>query len=576
MMFVSRKHIVAVALALGVIAGTAFACHSRSKAENKGVSLLEVDDVDAVDVTDIRAGEWADSVMAGLSLRERVAQLFVPRLDITNNKAGYQAVDQAVAVDKMGGFLLGKGTIASYADLINRGQSKASVPLMITLDGEWGLSMRVSGTPRFPYNIALGAGADEAMMYAYGREMARECRLMGIQVNFAPDMDVNSNPDNPVIGYRSFGEDPGRVGMLGSAYCRGMWDEGVMPVGKHFPGHGDTSVDSHKALPMVDHDSRRMMDVDIKPFVMAIRDGMPAIMVGHLKVPSLDPSGIPASLSKKITTDLLQTDLGFEGLVFTDALAMKGALLPNENNCVSAFLAGADILLGSSNPSADLKAVVSAVNSGKISKAEVDRRCRKVLVYKYKLGLSRRPHVDATGMSSRLNTPQVDSLISEMSRSAITVVRDDSGMLPFAAEKSVAVVSIGAPAKNAFSEKCKAYGNMTCYSVENGSVVSESLLKNLCSADAVVIGVFKDAEWSRNALAAIASVRPSVGVFFMNPFKLPKFSGTKSLTSLVLAYDDIPQLRVAAAEALFGRISVVGSLPVDLPGVGKIGDGVKF
>ena len=147
-----------------------------------------------------------------------MAQLFVPRLDITNNKAGYQAVDQAVAVDKMSGFLLGKGTIASYADLINRGQSKASVPLMITLDGEWGLSMRVSGTPRFPYNIALGAGADEAMMYAYGREMARECRLMGIQVNFAPDMDVNSNPDNPVIGYRSFGEDPGRVGMLGSAY----------------------------------------------------------------------------------------------------------------------------------------------------------------------------------------------------------------------------------------------------------------------------------------------------------------------------------------------------------------------
>ena len=518
-----------------------------------------------------RAEKWADSVMSTLSVRDRVAQLFVPRLDITNNSAGFKAIDRVVVKDKMGGFLLGKGTIASYADLINYGQEKADVPLMITLDGEWGLSMRVSGTPRFPYNVALGACADNDLLYEYGKEMARECKLMGIQVNFAPDIDVNSNPDNPVIGYRSFGEDPDLVAQLGAAYSKGMWEGGVMPVGKHFPGHGDTSTDSHKTLPTINHIRQRLDDVDLRPFKLAFAEGMPGIMVAHLKVPSLDPTGTPASLSKKITTDFLQDSLGFKGLIFTDALAMKGASRVNENNCVSAFLAGADILLGSAAPSSDLDAVEDAVKAGKISQIELNRRCKKVLVYKYKLGLSTKPtKIESSVLSSKLHTPQVDRLLTNLSRKAITVVRDNAQLLPIEKNKKVVVVSLGAQGSNKFSDLCKEYCGADRY-----GKLSASVLNEIKSADIVIIGVFNSGVETKKAISTIAAANPStVGVFFMNPYRVSKFSNLKSLSSIVLAYDDIPHLRVAAAEALTGKINVNGKLPINLPNVGKIGDGI--
>lgn len=518
-----------------------------------------------------RAEKWADSVMSTLSVRDRVAQLFVPRLDITNNSAGFKVIDRVVVKDKMGGFLLGKGTIASYADLINYGQEKADVPLMITLDGEWGLSMRVSGTPRFPYNVALGACADNDLLYEYGKEMARECKLMGIQVNFAPDIDVNSNPDNPVIGYRSFGEDPDLVAQLGAAYSKGMWEGGVMPVGKHFPGHGDTSTDSHKTLPTINHTRQRLDDVDLRPFKLAFAEGMPGVMVAHLKVPSLDPTGTPASLSKKITTDFLQDSLGFKGLIFTDALAMKGASRVNENNCVSAFLAGADILLGSAAPSSDLDAVEDAVKSGKISQIELNRRCKKVLVYKYKLGLSTKPtKIESSVLSSKLHTPQVDRLLTNLSRKAITVVSDKAQLLPIEKNKKVVVVSLGAQGSNKFSDLCKEYCGADRY-----GKLSASVLNEIKSADIVIIGVFNSGVETKKAISTIAAANPStVGVFFMNPYRVSKFSNLKSLSSIVLAYDDIPHLRVAAAEALTGKINVNGKLPINLPNVGKIGDGI--
>ena len=518
-----------------------------------------------------RAEKWADSVMSTLSVRDRVAQLFVPRLDITNNSVGFKAIDRVVVKDKMGGFLLGKGTIASYADLINYGQEKADVPLMITLDGEWGLSMRVSGTPRFPYNVALGACADNDLIYEYGKEIARECKLMGIQVNFAPDIDVNSNPDNPVIGYRSFGEDPDLVAQLGAAYSKGMWEGGVMPVGKHFPGQGDTSTDSHKTLPTINHTRQRLDDVDLRPFKLAFAEGMPGVMVAHLKVPSLDPTGTPASLSKKITTDFLQDSLGFKGLIFTDALAMKGASRVNENNCVSAFLAGADILLGSAAPSSDLDAVEDAVKSGKISQIELNRRCKKVLVYKYKLGLSTKPtKIESSVLSSKLHTPQVDRLLTNLSRKAITVVSDNARLLPIEKNKKVVVVSLGAQGSNKFSDLCKEYCGADRY-----GKLSASVLNEIKSADIVIIGVFNSGVETKKAISTIAAANPStVGVFFMNPYRVSKFSNLKSLSSIVLAYDDIPHLRVAAAEALTGKINVNGKLPINLPNVGKIGDGI--
>ncbi len=324
---------------------------------------------------------WVDSVMATLSPRQRVAQLFVPRLDVTDNPAGHAALRKMVTSNEIGGILLGKGTVEGYASLIADAQSVSKIPLMVTLDGEWGLTMRLSDAPKYPVTMGLGAITDPEVMHDYGLETARECRLLGINVNFAPVLDVNSNPANPVIGNRSFGEDPQRVAALGVAYSKGLEDGGVMSVGKHFPGHGDTTTDSHKEMTTVTHDMATLESVDLVPFKKYIDAGLSAIMVGHLKVPAIDKSGTPASLSPVITGDYLKNVMGFKGLVFTDALAMKGASAGvGVNNCIAALNAGADVLLGSANPEKDIEAVYNAVKSGKVKEQTVEAAVRKVVL----------------------------------------------------------------------------------------------------------------------------------------------------------------------------------------------------
>ncbi len=556
----------------------ALACHSRSAEpeNNAGSNVSVIAPAPALPPhIDPAAEKWADSVMATLSPRQRAAQLFIPRLDITDDATGYATLKKIVADEGMGGFLLGKGTLSSYANLINKGQSYAAVPLLVTLDGEWGLSMRVTDAPRFPHNIAIGAADDPELTRAYGREVARECRLTGIQVDFAPVLDVNSNPDNPVISYRSFGEDPDLVSRLGAAFCRGMADEGVMAVGKHFPGHGDTSTDSHKTLPTVDHSLQTLKDVDLKPFEVAMRSGMDGIMVGHLRVPELDPSGIPSSLSSTITTGWLQDSLGFNGLIFTDALAMKGAARTGENNCVSALRAGADILLSSASPVADLNAVVAAVKTGNLKQDVIDARCRKLLIHKYNLGLAKHPQTDTENIVRRVNSEESRRIINELSRKSITILRNNDSAIPLAG-KQIVIISIGAPAANTFTRECESIGNVRCFSLDGASAIPAATVSAIKNADEVVIAVFKDSTSSRAAFAKAAAIRPAIGVFILNPFRIPKFTGLDSLRALMLAYDNIPELNVAAAKALFGKNAVGGRLPVNLPGVGSIGDGLKL
>lgn len=523
--------------------------------------------------TVMNAELWADSVMATLSPRQRIAQLFVPRWDLPVTQT---AIEQQIAREGFGGFLLGKAKLDAYVDVINRAQAKAKVPLLVTLDGEWGLNMRVPDAPRFPKNIALGAIQNESLLEEYGREVARECLLTGIQVDFAPVLDVNSNPSNPVIGYRSFGENPERVAQLGAAFCKGMESGGVMSVGKHFPGHGDTSLDSHKALPTVDHSVAKLDSVDLLPFRVAIDAGMSGIMVGHLKVPALDKSGTPASLSKKITTDLLQNEMGFEGLIFTDALAMKGAATVGENNCVSAFKAGADILLNSAAPLKDLQAMVAAVNSGAISQKEVDRRCKKLLMHKYRLGLTKPQKVDKTGLYSKINTPETKALLGKLAKASITVTANN-GLLPLDSveSKKVAVVSLGSSADNEFSRMCAKYAPVTKVGVNTAADLTGALSATK-SADVVIVGVFKADSWVKDAFAKLKASKNLVPVFFVNPFRLKSFVGLSELPILMMAYDDTPELLGAAAQAVFGGIEVTGRFPVNISGVASIGDGVDL
>ena len=522
--------------------------------------------------------KWVDSVYKSLTPRQRIGQLFVPVIYFSQDKNYKATIGKLVKEYHIGGLLFGHGSVERYATSINYAQSLSKTPLLITLDGEWGLSMRMKNTPRYPHNMGLGAIADEKLLYDYGRRMAEECRMLGIHVNFAPVLDVNSNPANPVIGYRSFSENPQIVSRLAIAYSQGLEDGGVLSVGKHFPGHGDTSTDSHKELPTVTHDVTRLDTTDLIPFREYINAGLSGIMVGHLNVPALDNSGIPASLSQKITTDLLRHKMGFEGLIFTDALEMKGAKVPGVNNCVQAFIAGADMLLASSSPMTDIIAFEKAVNSGKISKQEVERRCRKILAYKYALNLQNEKPVNITGLSDKINSPKSEDVNRRLSKALMTVIFNNKSLLPISnlENKSIAVVSIGAEKDNLFAQFCRKYANVKTY-FTTSSAFTEATLANIKKHDIIIVGVFTDKAWARTVFAQFDNTTGLVPVFFMNPYKMNKFSSSlRNEPTLVLAYDDTPHIREYAAQAIFGGIDVTGKLPVNLKHIAPMGTGVML
>lgn len=522
---------------------------------------------------------WVDSVFNSLTPRQRVAQLFVPHLVIKDNAAGRALIDRYCARDGVGGILLSKGTIPMYASLINYAQSKSATPLLVTLDGEWGPAMRMPDATRFPFNMALGAIRDPRLLYYYGLEVARECRELGIQVDFAPVLDVNSNAANPVIGFRSFGEEPKRVSRLGTAFSRGLEAGGVMSVSKHFPGHGDTSADSHKSLPTVDHSRATLDEIDLLPFRDYVNAGLSGVMVGHLNVPALDPSGTPSSLSKPIVTDLLKNSMGFDGMVWTDALAMKGAAVRNGNNCVAALKAGADILLCSAAPSTDIDAVMKAVADGEIDQSVIDSRCRKMLAYKYACGLNHYRPVDTAGLTDRINSPEAEAVNQRLADAAVTLLANSDTLVPVPDLdfNRVAVVSIGAKASNEFSDMCRKYASCQTYSVTAENPLGTSTLSRLADdADIVVVGVFTDKPWAREAYSRIAAKNRIIPVFFINPYKMASFGNLATAPELLAAYDDTPALRRAGGMAVFGGITVDGRFPVNVPGVARVGTGLDI
>lgn len=341
---------------------------------------------------------WVDSVMNKLSFKEKVGQLFIYTIAPVDTKRNLELLREAVDTYKVGGLLFSGGKMQTQVDLTNRAQKQAKVPVMITFDGEWGLAMRLRGTPVFPRNMVLGCIRDNQLIYEYGREVARQCRQIGVQVNFAPVADVNINPKNPVINTRSFGEDPVQVADKVIAYAYGLEGGGVLSVCKHFPGHGDTDVDSHKALPVLPFTRERLDSVELYPFKKAIRAGLGGMMVGHLQVPAIEPiGGLPSSLSRNVVYDLLTDELAFKGLIFTDALAMKG-VSGNGNVSLQALKAGNDMVLAPRNLKDEIPAVLEAVEKGELSKEDIENKCRKVLTYKYVLGLKKKPFVQLSGL----------------------------------------------------------------------------------------------------------------------------------------------------------------------------------
>lgn len=519
--------------------------------------------------------QWVDSVYASLDERERVGQLFVAHLTPDPTPGNKAAIKRLVENDGVGGILYSKGSLADYAEMIAYAQRYARVPLLMTFDGEWGLSMRIPEAPRFPYNMGLGAIRDERLLFDYGKEMARECKELGINVNFAPVLDVNSNPSNPVIGTRSFGEDATRVARLGVAYALGLESGGVLSTSKHFPGHGDTDVDSHKALPTLTRDVRQLEAVELVPFAEYSRAKLGGVMVGHIAVPALDSTLTPASLSHPITTGMLKEKMGYAGLIFTDALGMKGASTDG-NACVKALQAGSDILLSPVNVHADIAAVMKAIDDGEISRAQVENSVKKMLAYKYALGLNETEVIDSANIAAAINSPEADALNTALADASITVIGDASGILPLSdlAHNKIAVVNIGAGDNNEFDIMCRRYADVSVY---NAAHLSASDLEALKRCTTVVVPVYDDKASSVASLSALAGMPGLVPVFMINPYRVAKFkSALKSAQAIVLAYDDTPYTRRAAAMALFAGINVSGRLPVDIAGVAKAGEGVSY
>lgn len=519
---------------------------------------------------------WVDSVYNTLTPTDRIAQLMVVNVSPMQG-AKSKANIKAYTDLHVGGFLFSKGSINDFAEMTNYAQANSKVPLMMTLDGEWGAAMRVKGAPTFPYNMGLGAIRDPQLLFRYGEEMARECRALGIQVNFAPVLDVNSNPDNPVIGKRSFGEDQQKVAELGVAYSLGLEAGGVMAVSKHFPGHGDTNTDSHKALPNIDHDMTTLTNVDLYPFRRFIDAGCGGVMVGHLSVPALEKAGWPSSMSKKITTDLLKDKMGFKGLVFTDGLGMEGANL-SSNICVAALKAGADVLLNPRNAASDIAAIRKAIADGEISQATIDERCKKMLAWKYALGLSHLRPIDLATIDKTLNTPAAHSLIQELADASITCLDNKNHTLPITGlgTRSIAVVNIGADAGNEFADYCRKYADVKVFGAKD-CTLTQKQIADIRACDVVIAAVYADNQAAVNALTSLKSAKALVQVFLTNPYKLTKFaSAIAPASAVLLAYDDSPDLRIAAAKAVFGGIEVDGCLPVNIKGVAKAGSGVEI
>lgn len=392
--------------------------------------------------------QWADSIISQLTLEEKIGQLCIYTLGLDESKSNLNLLETVIQKYKVGGLLFSGGNVQVQARLTNRAQAMSRVPLLITFDGEWGLSMRLKNTPDFPRNGILGCITDDRLLYDYGQEIARQCRELGIQINFAPVADVNINPKNPVIGNRSFGELPENVARKTVAYAQGLESGGILSVAKHFPGHGDTESDSHHTLPVLKISRERLNQVELLPFRRYIESGLSGIMVGHLSVPALDSlSGRPASLSPCIVTDLLKNEMRFQGLIFTDALAMKG-VAGSSSVCLDALKAGNDLLLVPRSLRHEIPAVVKAVQKGELPESEINRRCHKVLMYKYLSGLSKPPRIQTEGLTKRLNDPVSEQLIRRLYQAAVTVIENHDQDLPWhdTADSRIALVEIGNPA----------------------------------------------------------------------------------------------------------------------------------
>lgn len=534
-------------------------------------------------IEDDRCTQWVDSVMDKLTLKEKVGQLFVYTIAPLTTKQNEALLREAVNTHKVGALLFSGGKVENQVTLTNRAQQMAKVPLLLTFDGEWGLAMRLKETPAFPRNMVLGCIQDNRLIYEYGKEVAQQCRLMGVQVNFAPVADVNINPNNPVINTRSFGESPKLVAEKVTAYATGLEEGGVLSVCKHFPGHGDTETDSHKSLPLLSFSRERLDSVELYPFRKAIQAGTGGMMVGHLQVPALEPTGgLPSSLSKNIIEGTLKEELGFKGLVFTDALAMKG-VSGHQPLCLKALKAGNDMVLSPPNLKAEIAAVMRAIGKGEISEKEINNKCRKVLTYKYALGLKEKPSIQLSGLKERINTPQVYELIEKLNMAAITVLGNARNQLPLTPDTShaTALLEVGeAGAADTLAKQLAGYTSLKRFRLPAhlSGEQTQQLKDSLANCGRIIVAVTTQRLSAYHSFFnGFITEKPVVYLFF-TPGKtmLQIEKNVQKASAVVLAHSNTGYLQRQAADILFAKATADGRLSASLGKLFKAGEGITI
>lgn len=530
--------------------------------------------------------KWVEVTYAAMTLEEKIGQLFIADVWSAKEKAHTDKIKTLIKNHHIGGVMFSKGGPYRQAKLTNEYQELSKTKLLITQDAEWGLNMRLDSTYAFPWNMTLGAIQDDTLVEEVGKRIGEHCKRVGVHMNFAPDIDINTNPNNPIIGNRSFGEDKENVAKKGVAFMKGMNAANVLGSAKHFPGHGDTSQDSHKTLPTIDFSAERIENIELYPFKKLIENGVASIMVAHLDIPSLGTSvGKPSSLSKVIVTDLLKKRLGYKGLIFTDALNMKGASNYKEPGEVdlAAFLAGNDILLISENiPKAVLK-IKDAYAKNVITEERLAHSVKKILMAKYKVGLHQYQPVALEGIHKDLNTRANDILYSKLIENAITVVKNQDNVLPIndLRTTNIAYVKLGDSDHSAYLSHLKKFAKVT----EVKAKRLDELITKLNTYNLVIVGYHKSNKnpWKSYKLKdreltwlyEIARTNKVILNVFTRPYALLDLKTTTNFESIVVSYQNSKIAQQKSAEALFGTIGIKGKLPVTSNEDFKVNSGLQ-
>ncbi len=523
--------------------------------------------------------KWVDSVFNTLTPNQRIAQLFMVAAYSNKDLKHVREIRDLIQKQHIGGLIFMQGGPLREAKLNNYYQSITKVPLLISIDGEWGLAMRLDSTPKYPRQMTLGAIKNDSLIFEMGKQIGYECQRIGIHVNFAPVADVNNNPLNPVIGMRSFGENKYNVANKAIMYMQGLQAVGVMANGKHFPGHGDTDSDSHKTLPTILHSKERIDSLELYPFKQLFNQGLSSIMVAHLFVPQLDSTKNRAStLSPYIVNDLLKTQLGFKGLIFTDALNMKGVssfYAPGIVD-VKALLAGNDVLLFAENVPKAIEQINLAVKNNEITQTEIDERCKKILKAKYWCGLNNKQFVNTKHLVADLNSEKSNTINQTLSDASTTLLKNENSILPLSKTNTskIIIVSIGDKNETVFNQTINKNLTTDFLSITHDATEAESvaILDKLINYDLVLLQINKTAykpeknfgcsNTSINLISKICSTKKTISVIYSNPYLINKLTNIDKSQAIIELYEYTIFSQKAAAKAILGQITLNGTLPV--------------